>query len=397
MLVLPFVLLVAPWVAPGPRPLPLQEVAEPAPATQEPARTPRIGPGPWDDDLLALQSSSGSSWEPLGVLIPHASTPSLCRMADGRLLLAFQWFPFDRPEAFNRVAVVFSADDGVTWGAPQPIRVEGLPETSSRPFDPCVVALEGGRLRMYFTAHEGQPAEDGGFEPGAWPATWSAVSSDGITWSFEPGRRLGVEGQAVRDPAVVRFRGDWHYFAPIEGRRGAAFHAVSADGLAFQRWPEVELSGTDAWQGCALAESEHGEPDSLLRFFGTGRVGWSATSRDTEQWRLDGRVVWGQGADPAVARLADGSLLMVATAPGVRQREADDALTAAMLGGPNVAMTANDRYLYVLRGDTIFMFEAATLRFVRMKRLPVPKPEADEPPQSESQPESPPEDAPEGG
>ena len=41
-------------------------------------------------------------------------------------------------------------------------------------------------------------------------------------------------------------------------------------------------------------------------------------------------------------------------------------------------MTANDRFLYVLRGETIYMYDASTLRFLRMKRLPPLKADDDE-------------------
>jgi hypothetical protein len=45
-------------------------------------------------------------------------------------------------------------------------------------------------------------------------------------------------------------------------------------------------------------------------------------------------------------------------------------LLTALSGGSDVAMTANNRYVYVLRADTIYMFDATTLRLIRMQRLP---------------------------
>jgi hypothetical protein len=330
----------------------------------------RASHGPWNEDLVLLRSTNGSSWSSVGVIAAGASAPSVCRMSDGRLILVSQAYPADDPEHFDHAVVRFSEDEGVTWSAPEPLAIAAFPEGLRSPFDPCLVALEDGRLRLYFSSHAEPPTEDGSYGPDGWPSTYSAVSTDGRDWAFEPGKRFGIEGQAVTSPCVVHFQGEWHYFAPVPGRDGSAFHALSRDGLAFQRLTEVELDGSGRWLGCALAEEELGESDALLRFYGTDRIGWSATSRDGVRWRLDGRVTWGQGADPSVVRLRDGGCLMVASAPSPEAGEAEMDLLSALTGGSDVAMTANNRYLYVLRSDTIFMFDATTLRLIRMQRLP---------------------------
>jgi hypothetical protein len=328
--------------------------------------------GTWNEDLVLLRSTNGSSWSPVGVLTAGAGSPSLCRMADGRLLLAHQSYPADDPTNYDRMVVRFSDDDGATWSEPQPLEVATFPDNLRAPFDPHVVALEDGRLRLYFSSHADQVAEDGGYGTDGWPSTYSAISLDGRNWVFEPGKRFGIEGEAVTSPCVVRFQDEWHYYSPIAGREGDAFHARSQDGLSFQRLGEVELDGAGRWLGCALAEDELGESGALLRFYGTDRIGWSGTTRDGERWRLDGRVNWSQGGDPTVVRLRDGGWLMVATAPAADPDDAQLELLSVLAGGGDVAMTANNRYLYVLRGETIYMFDANTLRMIRMQRLPPP-------------------------
>jgi hypothetical protein len=346
---------------------------ETTPQATEPAQEPdplRASHGPWNEDLVLLSSTNGSSWSSVGVIASGASSPSVCRMADGRLILAHQAYPADDPEHFDRAVVRFSDDDGATWSEPEALDLAGFPQGLRPPFDPCVVALEDGRLRLYFSSHAEPPAEDGSYGTDGWPSTYSAVSTDGHAWNFEPGKRFGIEAQPVTSPCVVHFQGEWHYFAPVPGREGSAFHALSRDGLAFQRLTEVELEGSGRWLGCALAEDELGESGVVLRFYGTERIGWSATSRDGARWRLDGRVTWSQGADPSVVRLRDGGWLMVATTPGAEPGDAEMDLLSALSGGSDVAMTANNRYLYVLRGDTIYMFDATTLRLIRMQRLP---------------------------
>ncbi len=64
--------------------------------------------------------------------------PCVIRDAKQRLVAVFQWFLFDREEAFDKVAVVFSEDEGQTWSKLEPMRVEGLPTQMMRPVDPTV-------------------------------------------------------------------------------------------------------------------------------------------------------------------------------------------------------------------------------------------------------------------
>ncbi len=312
--------------------------------------------GSQDLDVVLLRSTDGKSFEAAGTLAERAGSASLCWALDGRLAAAFQWFPEARPESFDQVAVSFSADEGATWSEPLSIVIDSLPEGMARPSEPCLVALEDGRMRLYFSAHSSESP---------WPATHSAVSDDGRLWTFEPGVRVGVEGSHVLDPAVARFQGQWHFLAPVEGRDGVAYHALSADGLAFRRLPEIDLEGAGRWLGSALADGDS------LRFFGSGRVGWSASSPDGMHWRLEPRVSWSAAADPGVVRLKDGRLLIAGSAPGVRPSDAEQALEAAQAGSAG-ALAANDRFVYVLRGDTLYMYEANTLRFVRAIRLPAP-------------------------
>jgi len=376
--------------------LPLPRLQQSATEPQEPAQSPdvsepeqdpdpdapRTTPAPWDVDLTLLRSTNGSTWNPVGVLTAGASSPTLCRLSDGRLLLAHQSYSADNPDLFDRVALRTSEDDGNTWSKPEPLALTDLPQGLRQPFDPYLVALDDGRARLYFSSHAEPAAEDGSYGPDGWPSTYSAISSDGSTWTFEPGKRFGIEGLAIGSPCVARFRDEWHYFAPVPDSEGSAFHALSRDGLSFQRLPEVELDGSGRWLGCALAEDELGEADALLRFFGTDRIGWSATSRDGARWRQDGRVMWGQYADPSVVRLRDGSWLMVATSPSALEPEDDAlALLSTLAGTTGVAMTANNRYLYVLRDDTIYMYDATTLRLLRLQRLPpeATAPRSDEP------------------
>jgi hypothetical protein len=250
-----------------------------------------------------------------------ADTTSVARLADGRIALAFQGFPADDPRAFNRTAVRFSGDEGRTWTDPQPIEIAGLDATLAPPFDPTLVALPDGRVRLYFISFD-----ERGLAPGTPPTAtgvYSAISDDGRRYAFEPGTRFSIEGRVVLDAAAARHDGVFHLVIPDHGtaaeflgRRksgeaqpgGNGYHAVSKDGLAFERAPDLPLPSTrNLWWGNLLSEGD------TLRFFGTGPGPWPLVSRDGRTWKPATEPLAMPGVDPAAVRLRDGTLLLTAT------------------------------------------------------------------------------------
>lgn len=247
---------------------------------------------------------------------PHADVASVARMKDGRLIAAYQGYPPDDAKAFDRVAVRFSSDDGRTWTAGEPIAVAGLDAGLAPPFDPTLVALPDGRLRLYFISYptiEGRPGPT---------AVHSAISGDGLRYEFEPGVRLAVEGRVVVDAAAALHAGTFHLVVPDNGtpaeflgRRqrgepqpgGNGYHATSVDGLAFTRVADLPLpSSRDRWFGNLLSDG------GTLLFFDTGPGPWPAVSPDGMTWAAAAAIPV-NGVDPAVIRLTDGSWLMLST------------------------------------------------------------------------------------
>jgi hypothetical protein len=256
--------------------------------------------GPWDHDLYLFTSEDGLEFGDNRLFVNRAGVACLARDAKGRILALFQWFPFDRKDAFDRIAVMISNDDGVTWTKPQPIEVSEFPQSQFRAADPTLVPLEDGSLRLYFTSLTQKETD---------PATYSAVSFDGIHYVFEPGQRFGVPGKMVLDCAVGQREKTWHYFAPIAGEQGKAYHAVSEDGLHFKRAMDLSLPGLREWLGCAVPVARG------IRFYGSGKEGvWSALSADGSRWELEpGTRAWGH--DPAVVQTREGRWLMLVTGP----------------------------------------------------------------------------------
>ncbi len=283
-----------------------------------PGQTNDNRPGPWDNDVLVYRVTANAATEKLATF-QRAGVPTLARLRDGRILAAFQHFPEDDDRNFDRVAVRFSADEGRVWSEPKPIVVAGMEPGLARPFDPTLVPLPDGRIRLYFTSNRSPDFRR------STPAIYSAISSDGIQYSFEPGARFRLEDRVVIDCAAALHGGAFHLIVPDNGlagefmaaqqrreppRGGTGYHAVSKDGLNFERAPDVQLPANRRWLGNMQSDGER------LVFFGTGDLGiWAATSTDGKGWESDTRPWRVPGADPGAVKLADGSWLLAVTGP----------------------------------------------------------------------------------
>ncbi len=303
---------------------------------QEPPGGPpkrELGPGPWDNDVLVHRIDAGGAREKLATFA-RAGVASVARMADGRLLAAFQHFPKDEPRRFDRVAVRFSGDDGRNWSPAETILIAGFPAGMTRPFDPTLVPLPDGRIRLYFTSNT---SRDFRRSP---PMIHSAVTTNGVDYVFEPGVRFSVEGRIVIDCAVALHEGVFHLVVPDNGSvdefpqgpgagpppnsRGG-YHAVSTDGLKFERLTDLSLdSSRNRWLGGLVSDA------GRLLFFGTGPGPWPIGSADGASWRPSNETVRLPGADPGAVRLKDGAWLVVAT--GAPQGRGD--FRGGRRGGP---------------------------------------------------------------
>mgnify|MGYP005836427865 CR=1 FL=1 len=283
--------------------------------------------GPWNCDVDVWRLSPDAAARKVAAF-ERAGVPTVARLKDGRLLAAHQHFPPDNEMDFDKVAVRFSTDEGLTWTRPRVIGLEGLPAGMRFPFDPTLVPLPDGRVRLYFTSLQGRRLDSHR------PCIYSAVSTNGVDYVFEPGVRFAIDDRPVIDCAVVLHQGTYHLYAPDNGagippnqpgarlrrgehpRAGLGYHAVSQDGLKFKRVKDVEMPGGHRWLGNAMSDGKQ------ITFFGTrdGRPGqggglWRATSPDGSSWSQAVELAGVPGADPAAVRLNDGTWLVMATSP----------------------------------------------------------------------------------
>ena len=278
----------------------------------------RSQPGPWDNDVLLFRVTTGAR-PVLMHTFERAGVPTIARLGDGRLLAAFQHFPLDDDRNFDRVAVSFSSDDGHTWSRIEPIVVDGMEPGLARPFDPTLVPLADSRVRLYFTSNRSPDFRR------SIPEIHSAISDDGLHYRYEPGIRFAVEGRIVIDCAAALYNGVFHLIVPdngaaadfMAGQRqgrpspgGNGYHAISRDGLNFERVADISLPDTrDHWLGSVSSL------DGRLYFFGTGPGPWPVSSSDGVKWERPASTLRVPGADPGAVKLADGNWLLIVTGP----------------------------------------------------------------------------------
>ena len=264
-------------------------------------------PGPWDFDLVVYRGK-GNRLQRV-TTFERAGVPTITRMKDGRLIAAHQWFPENDDANFDTGAVRFSEDDGRTWGEPQPMQFDGLDPEARFPFDPTLVSLPDGRLRLYFTYMVGGRRFDE-----VTPSIACAVSSDGVHYTFED-ICFAIDGTPTIDCAAGLLNGTWHLIVPIMGPGDPrAYHATSADGVHFTREDDLQLGRNFRWLGCVVNSGER------LVFYGSRQHGGpspggglpSAVSSDGFRWR-NGEALSIGGADPGVVVLDDGTRVMVVT------------------------------------------------------------------------------------
>ncbi|MBI3307134.1 MAG: exo-alpha-sialidase, partial [Candidatus Omnitrophica bacterium] len=103
-------------------------------------------------NLEQYESADGKTFTRKGIFVERADTPSCIEYWSGEILCAFQWFPLNNPKAFGKIALMLSRDDGENWTPPQLTEIAGMPGNLQHVSEPALVALQDGRLRLYFTA-----------------------------------------------------------------------------------------------------------------------------------------------------------------------------------------------------------------------------------------------------
>ncbi|HTF03923.1 MAG TPA: T9SS type A sorting domain-containing protein [Bacteroidia bacterium] len=290
---------------------------------------------PWLSALMICTSNNGLTFSTPTVFEDSSGVPSVIQLADSTLICAFQWFPAPMfSPGWDSIAIKTSNDNGATWSAPLHCNFSGIPSAMQRPFDPTLVQISTGEIRMYFSS--------GILPPGPLDSninTYSAISNDGINYVFEgtgPIFSGDSTTRAVIDPACTFFNGLYHYTAPIGTPQDGAYHCTSADGTTFTRLANIPSDASHNWTGNLLSDS------GLIKFYGAGSAGiWMNSSPNGNTWNgfLSTNIV--QGGDPSVVRLFDGSYILIYVGPPSTMSIADEAsATSTMDVFPNPVQTS---------------------------------------------------------
>ncbi len=257
---------------------------------------------PWESPLKISTSTDGINFSSTTIFQDSSGVPCLIKWKADTLACVFQWFrqPMNS-SSWDRVAIKFSYDNGLSWTQPVPIVINGLPNNYQRPFDPALVALNSDSLRIYYSSSDGLPMQ--GLDSTI--NTYSAVSVDGINYTFEPGPRYDHPTNRVIDPSVIYFNGSWNYLAPIGAPQDGAYHAIGSDGVVFNPQANYTSDNMHNWTGNFMEENP-GE----LRFYGSGSQIWYNSSTDGFSWQgyVNTNLI---GGDPSILKTGNSNYIAI--------------------------------------------------------------------------------------
>ncbi len=261
---------------------------------------------PWLSPLNIAFSNDGISFNTPSFFQDSSGVPSVVKWKSDTLVCVFQWFrqPINSP-SWDRVAVKFSYNNGADWTTPIPIVVNGLPANFQRPFDPTLTVLSNGKLRVYYSSSNGMPQGNDSIIN-----TYSAISNDGINYTFEANARVDEPTNRVIDPAVVYFKNMWHYLSPSGAPQQGAVHYTSTDGIVFSKVPDIVSDNNHNWTGNYVVNDTQN-----LRFYGcgTGSI-WFNTSTNGGVWNgYTATNIF--GGDPSVVKLSNNTYIMIYVGP----------------------------------------------------------------------------------
>lgn len=301
-------------------PQPTEFPADPPPATQPaglPAAPdltsdfePPFGPAPDAPSespgafrLLAARSSDGLHFERMGQIITdQANVPDLIVDEQGWVYLYYTGGQVGNRH--NATALAISADGGETWVFKY-VEFSGFP--GGPPVDPDIVRLPDGRLRMYVTTGTGGRI-----------AIAYADSEDGIHFTYG-GEAFGLDDANVLDSTTFFVDNTWQMFT-LDGPRPEQWRATSVDGATFTpQGKTLFTAGGANYIGANGVPVDGGYrmygffiPNRDFRsFFSTDGVAWVAEEGVRLAFDPASGLEGSYIKDPAVARLADGSYLMV--------------------------------------------------------------------------------------
>src|SRR3989338_1194243 len=263
--------------------------------------------GPWVMRLMSAKSTDGLNFTRTNqVITDQGDVPDLAVDKNGKIYLYYVGWTVAGEQ--NKTVVAISEDNGKTW-IYKKLGLIGFEGGMAAAVDPDIQILDDGTFRLYVTSDP---------EDGQGPRTYYAEGKDGINFT-KMGVAFSGSGRFVLDPSTLRTPSGWHFFAGVGGggiEKG--WHATSEDGKTFtqQEYKEFVKDGKGYIFTNAIAipggyRAYAFDNRTIVSFFSTDGENW--TAEDGVRLTLDpsSQLETGVLKDPAVARLSDGSYLMV--------------------------------------------------------------------------------------
>lgn len=291
-----------------------------------------------DKKIFLTKSFDGTTFNNEIFLVDSADVPSIAQHQDGTVILAFQNFKRTfGPTNVDRIGIRKSNDSGFSWSPSMMINLSGYTGTSTRVFDPTITITPDSLYRMYFSYC---PNVSGSLLDSTCD-TYSAISSDGINYTFEPSARVSVSNKTVIDPAAVYFSGIWHYYSPNGAPQDGARHATSVNGLNFTIIDSAGYGDLGRnWTGNVINNGTN------MRFYGGSddanqkKLWWNATT-DGSNWS---GYTWTNlfGKDPGVVKLNTDEYLALVPSDS----------NTTILTTTNISQVENDEQILVYPNPT---------------------------------------------
>ncbi len=263
--------------------------------------------GSWVMRLMSARSANGLNFTRTNqVITDQGDVPDLAVDKNGQIYLYYVcWTVADEQ---NKTTVAISEDNGKTW-IYRKLGLIGFEGGMAAAVDPDIQIQDDGTFRLYVTSDP---------EDGQGPRTYYAEGKDGINFT-KMGVAFSGSGRFVLDPSTLRTPSGWHFFAGIGGGgMENGWHATSEDGKTFtqQEYKEFVKDGKGYIFANAIAilggyRAYAFDNRTIVSFFSKDGENWIA--EEGVRLNLDHTSGYEAGVlkDPAVARLADGSYLMV--------------------------------------------------------------------------------------
>lgn len=273
--------------------------------------------------LRLARSVDGLKFTPTGqVLLQNASSPDLTRLPNGDLIAVFDYKPNSSKNSPAVMCQSRSTDGGRSWSRPAPIRLSGEDGRPVRGRHGDLVPLSDGYYRLYFVTDvvTDTTGDNGASNEQRRVSTVirSAITRDGDHYKLDDHVSAAFPGAADVHPTVVVFDQRVHLYTALvpldSASRGnasgdeqgfAVRHFVSRDGRRFDRLVRAVRTHAEFVGAVTRAGKK------LRAYVSDDRGIRSLVSQDGKDWPIEPGVRLAGGRDPAVARLKDGSFLML--------------------------------------------------------------------------------------